>query len=238
MAAPPPVVSADLDLDLAERRAGAIVAERGGHRVVVGYGSPAGELAACVSAVGLAECSDVMTLALDGPAEQLGALVERFTGTSVAVGGAARRGGAWWCAVTSERVLVVCDAAARGRRLSAALTRGVERRAAVSVRDVSADTACLAVVGRRAPALLSELGAFGSVRDPRRVAPVRAASTAGVPVVWLLAADDQAVALAHRRDATVLWRAILDTGRRFGICCVGQDALARYALLRRGAGAR
>jgi hypothetical protein len=34
-------------------------------------------------------------------------------------------------------------------------------------------------------------------------------------------------------DAPVVWHAIERAGRPHGLCAVGQDALARYALLRR-----
>ena len=34
-------------------------------------------------------------------------------------------------------------------------------------------------------------------------------------------------------DAPAVWHAIERAGQRFGLCAVGQEALARYALIRR-----
>jgi glycine cleavage system aminomethyltransferase T len=221
-------------LDLLLSQAGAVPVMRDGKAVVANYGSAAGELAACVSAVGLADRSDLATLVLEGPSAQLGHLSQRLTGTEVAPGGAVLSGGAWWCAESAERMLVVCDAP-RGDRLHAVLRARVSRRSAVSLTDRSAVMTALAVVGRRTPALLAGLGVYGESGNPRHVPPLTAHAVTGADVLWLLQSDDQALALMAAGDAPAVWHAIERAGRRHGLCAVGQEALARYGLARRAA---
>ena len=203
-----------------------------GHAVVANYGSAAGELAACVSAVGLADRSDLAKLVLQGPPAQLQHLTQRLTGSELAPGGAVLSGGAWWCAESPERMLVICDAS-RGDRLHAVLHARVARRSAVALTDRSAKLAALAVVGRRASALLAELGVYGESGNPRHVPPLTVHTGTGAEVLWLLESDDKAVALMATEDAPAVWHTIERAGQRFGLCAVGQDALARYALIRR-----
>jgi glycine cleavage system aminomethyltransferase T len=203
-----------------------------GHAVVAHYGSAAGELAACVSAVGLADRSDLATLVLDGPPAQMRHLSQRLTGSALAPGGAALSGGAWWCAESPERMLVIC-ASERGDRLHAVLNARVARRSAVNLTDRSADLAALAVVGRQASALLAELGVYGTSGNPRDVPPLTAHTGTGADVLWLLESDDKALALMAAADAPAVWHTIERAGQRYGLCAVGQEALARYGLIRR-----
>ena len=204
----------------------------GGRVVVAHYGSAAGELAACVSAVGLADRSELGKLALEGPPEQLAHLSQRLTGTELAPGGAVLSGGAWWCAERPDRLLVISDPSV-GDRLQAALSARVARRSAVCLIDRSSDLAALAVVGRRASALLAELGVYGASGNPRHVPPLTAHALTGADVLWLLESDDKALALTSVADASAVWHRIERAGQRFGLCAVGHEALARYALIRR-----
>ena len=150
----------------------------------------------------------------------------------MAPGGAVLSGGAWWCAESAERMLVVCDAS-RGDRLHAVLHARVARRSAVTLTDRSAELAALAVVGRRASALLAELGVYGDSGNPRHVPPLTAHTGTGADVLWLLESDDKALALMAAGDAPAVWHTIERAGQRYGLCAVGQEALARYALIRR-----
>jgi glycine cleavage system aminomethyltransferase T len=219
-------------LDPVLRQAGGVLVMHDGHAVVANYGSAAGELAACVSAVGLADRSDLAKLVLEGPPAQLQHLSQRLTGSEVAPGGAVQSGGAWWCAESPGRMLVICDAS-RGDRLRAVLHARVARRLAVSLTDRTADLAALAVVGRHASALLAGLGVYGESGNPRHVPPLTAHTGTGAEVLWLLESDDKALALMAAADAPAVWHTIERAGARFGLCAVGQEALARYALIRR-----
>ena len=213
------------------QQAGGILVLRDGRAVVTHYGSAAGELAACVSAVGLADCSELTKLVLHGRSEQLRQLTSRVAGTEVAPGGAALSGGVWWCAESAERMIVLCDPRL-GERLGVQLRARVSRRASVELEDHSQDWAALAVVGRRTRPLLAELGVYGEAGDPRGVAPLTAHAMTGADVLWLLESDHKALALVPRAHAAQVWRTIDRAGQAFGISAVGREAVARYALIR------
>lgn len=218
-------------LEAIVRHAGGVLVLRHGRAVVANYGSAAGELAACVSAVGLSDCSELTKLELRGPGAQLRHVASRLAGTELAPGGAVLNGSAWWCAANPERMLVLCDPAL-GSRLQAQLQARAARRAPIVVEDRSADWSALAVAGRRARPLLAALGVYGESGDPRRVPPLTAHAVAGADVLWLLESDCKALALVPSAQAASLWRTIEHAGQPFGICAVGQEALARYGLIR------
>jgi glycine cleavage system aminomethyltransferase T len=213
--------------------AGGVLVLRHGRAVVANYGSAAGELAACVSAVGLADCSELTKLVLEGPSDQLRHLVSRVTAVEVAPGGAALNGGAWWCAESASRMIVLCDPML-GDRLHAQLRARVARRAPIVLADRSTDWAALSITGRRTRPLLAELGVYGEHGDPRCVPPLTTHAVTGVEVLWLLESDSKAIALVPRAGAGEVWHAIEHAGQRFGICAVGHEATERYALMRVG----
>lgn len=198
--------------------------------MVTSYGSAAGELAACVSAVGLADCSQMTKLVVSGPAGRLRELTRCLADAELALGGLVHEAGAWWCAESCERLLVLAepgaDPLARRPELAA------PDRSPVAVSDRSLDWAALAVVGQRAGAVLAALGVYDPSGEPRAAAPVAARTAAGVTATWVLQADDRALAVLPRADAPALWQAIAAIGRPWGICAVGQQAIARYALMR------
>jgi hypothetical protein len=207
-----------------------VFAPHPGRPVAVNYGSAAGELAACVSAVGVADRADLTMLVLEASPDQMGPLISRLAGGSVAPGGARFSGGAWWCAVSRERVVVVCEHR-QGDRLHAQLHAHAAQQPTLRVEDQTADWAAIEVVGRYADRVLRELGVYGASGDPRQAQPL----TAHAGALWLLESDFRALALVPQTNASAVWRAIERAGRRFGICAVGQDAIMRYGLIRRTA---
>jgi glycine cleavage system aminomethyltransferase T len=112
----------------------------------------------------------------------------------------------------------------------------VARHPAVTVTDHTAGWATLAVVGRRAPELLASLGVYGPSGDPRQAAPVAVCQVGPARAVWLLCSDTRALAALPRAAAPGLWRTIERAGRPLGICAVGEEALARYELIRPSTG--
>jgi len=219
-------------LDSIVARAGGVCVARPQHSVAVNYGSAAGELAACVSAVGLADRSDLTKLALRAAPAALDEIVSRFAGATIAPAGALPAAGAWWCAARPGTTIVVAEPE-RGGRLHDQLRAFAVRLPAVRIEDRSGDWAALALVGRRASPLLRALGVYGDHGDPRRARPLTSHPLAGAPCLWLLESDDQALALVAREQAAVAWTAIERAGRALGICAVGREAVARYGLIRR-----
>ena len=204
---------------------------RDGAATTSNFGSAAGELAACVSAVGLADCSQIVKLELEGHASHLRELVSDLAGAELAPGGAVFSGGAWWCAQSDERVIVLADPRA-GARLRAQLHSLLMRHAEISLADRTESWAALSVIGLRTHRVLADLGVYGDPRDPRQVSPLTTHTVAGVDVIWLLENDHKVLALTPSQEAGAVWQAIEHAGHRHGICAVGQEALARYALIR------
>jgi len=215
-------------------QAGAVFSRRDGHPTVIHYGSPAGELAVCVSAAGLVDRSALSKLVVHAPAAQLSQLTLRLAGGTLAPGGALHAAGAWWCAMAADRIVVLSEPGI-AVRLQARVRDHAVRCAALTVDDRSSDWAAFELVGRTAAPVLKALGAYGRSGDPRDVPPFTAASVAGADGHWLLESDRRALLLVPAESAADVWRAIERTGRPFGISCVGLEAASRYALLERGA---
>jgi glycine cleavage system aminomethyltransferase T len=214
------------------RKAGAVFTSHHGRSVAVNYGSAAGELAVCVSAVGLLDRSELTKLVLEAPPAQLDHLVPRFAGGPVAVGGALQTGGVWWCRSTANHVVVLCEPAIGGRLRDRLRTHTLQH-VALTVHDHSDDWAVIALIGRATPKLLTALGAYGESDDPRAVSPFTVGIVHGVEINWLLESDRDVLALVAQEHAGTLWRALEDAGRPFGISCVGREAASRYMLRER-----
>ena len=109
MAAAPPLL-AHSPLELQLQKAGATMVTRHGWWVAAHFGSSAGELALCATAVGLADRSDLGKLDLRGEAGAIELLVGQLSGGQISPGDALLAEGAWWCAVSPGHVLALCDA--------------------------------------------------------------------------------------------------------------------------------
>jgi glycine cleavage system aminomethyltransferase T len=212
--------------------AGAVFSMRHGRPTVLHYGSPAGELAVCIRAIGLLDRSELTKLVVEAPPAQLSHLVARMTGAAVAPGGALHADGAWWCGAAEGQVVVVC-APQVGERLLRRLRAQTIHQVAVTTHDRMLEWAAIGVVGRGAARLLSALGVYGASGDPRRAAPFTSHPLGGTDALWLLESDRRALALVPVQAAGAAWRAIEQAGRPFGISCVGTEAARRYALLER-----
>jgi glycine cleavage system aminomethyltransferase T len=225
-----PAEGASPSLDVVLRQAGAVFATHEGHSAAIHYGSAAGELAVCVSAVGLVDRSDLTTLALEAPSAQLVQLTSRLAGGEIAPGGALDAAGAWWCAAAPDTVVVVCRSEVRRRLIERLRVHASHQ---VSLRVLSLDFAALGLLGPRTPDVLRALGVYGANGDPRTVAPFGRGTIAGTGTCWLLESDRSALMLVDREHAGEVWRAIEHAGRPFGLSCVGHEAAGRYALLER-----
>jgi glycine cleavage system aminomethyltransferase T len=220
-------------------RAGAVFAPRHGQSVAVSYGSPAGELAACVKAAGIADASHLTKLEICGPAGRLADLTRHATGGSLAPGGVLNAAGAWWCGAGSatpsfsaQRVVVLCEPLL-GARLHKLLRARAARLPGLVVRDRSREWAAITVIGAAAPDVLRALGVFGTIGDPRDVPPFTSAELADAEALWLLESGHRALAVVPASVAGAAWHAIERAGRPYRMCCVGEEAVARYELLLR-----
>lgn len=195
-------------------------------RVPPHYGSPAGELAACVRRAGLVDRSDMQVLEIAGEASDVAGIVERATGWTLEPGGCAVANGTWWCARARGRVIALSEPGARSPLDLAAVPLPPD----LYVTDRSGELAAIGVVGG---ATLEVLAALGAVDDARLAPCFGAATVAGAGVELLIQSDRRAVLLTHRSAARQVWSAVEAVGRPFGLCYVGAEALARFELLER-----
>jgi glycine cleavage system aminomethyltransferase T len=189
----------------------------------------------------MADSSELTKLELSGPVAPLRDLVRWATGENLSPGGVIQAAGAWWCGVpdtpaertsTSGRVIVLCHPS-RGGRLRDHLAARTVRQPDVRLRDRTDDWAAITVLGAATARVLGSLGVFGESGDPRHVPPFTTGALEGLHAMWLLESEHRALVLIAGADADAAWHAIERAGRAQHICCVGQDALARYELLER-----
>jgi glycine cleavage system aminomethyltransferase T len=223
---------ADRELDTIVARAGGNLSGEDNRAVPIDFGSAAGELAACVSRVGLADRSDLVKLVLSGSPQTLERAIGELTGATLAPGGTLRTGATWWCAIGPEQAVAISEPAT-GDRLLVRVRLMSARHPSLAVVDLSDEWGAIQILGRRAGDVLAALGVYGAAGDPRSVAPVTRRRIAGARVTWLLQSDHRALAVMSHHEAPAVWRALNGAGRPFGICAVGREALARYALLAR-----
>jgi glycine cleavage system aminomethyltransferase T len=231
-----PLPRATGPLDPVLRRAGAVFGVHGGNLVALNFGSAAGELAACVHGVGLADRSEMAKLALEAPAAQLSDLVALLAGRGLGAGQAFYAHGAWWCGGAPGHAVILCDRPVADR-LRASLGSQRLRRFGPGVQDHSEEWAAIELIGRDAPKLLAELGAYDDPAATRLGPSFTTGTVNGALVHWLLESERGALALVDRADALATWQAIDHVGRAYGVAYVGQEAAARYRLFLRDAGA-
>ncbi|MGE4428366.1 MAG: hypothetical protein AB7G37_18070 [Solirubrobacteraceae bacterium] len=207
---------------------GAVCTSRSGRRVVAHFGSPGGELAACLTRAGLTVRADLAAFSLTADASRLELLARRMTALDLRPGGVSFVGGTTaWCRTADGSALRVVLPAARAASGRSALTsEAVHRVGGV----LGPPLAVLQLVGPTASAVLADLGAFGPSRDPSRGAPHVDLVLAGRPA-FVVAESMSSFLVVVEDDAAVdAWRAIGDAGRRHGLCPVGVEAVRRSAV--------
>lgn len=203
--------------------AGAQLGERDGHVVVALYGSTQGEIAACITHVGLADRSDLGTLEVRGGQSPLDrALADRLGDPPPRAGTARRQHGVWYLRLDTRRTLIV---GAHGV-LPGLAPVGISRdRADLVTRDIGDSIATLSVIGPRAVRLLTaadlpgdlEIGAIG--RDP-----------ADPSVIAILRESQRSfLILVRARAIDAFWGRLLPVGEPLGAAMIGCDALALLA---------
>lgn len=215
------------------RHAGAVMTQRDGWPVAAHYGSAAGELAVCVSGVGLAVRADLATFTIEAKPEAADRLLDRVLGHGLVPGGASLEAGAWWCrSAGAEELTVICPRS-MAARLVRTLSHEITRIAHADMVDRWEDRVVLGVIGRKTIGVLEALEVFGAAGDPRRASPCTTTALAGHAVTWLLQADTAALAVVELDGAAAAWQALDDAGRPHGISCVGIEAIDRYCLTTR-----
>jgi glycine cleavage system aminomethyltransferase T len=213
-------------------RAGAAMAARHGWLVAANFGSTPGELALCETAVGLADRSDLGKFELRAPRDDLDVLVGQLSGGEIRPGDALEAAGAWWCSVSHEHALVVCEAA-ETPRVSGAIDDAARWVSAASVTDSTQALAGIGLLGPSTRALLEELRSSEPEFEEDGAPELQVTRLAGVPVMVLRTAPERAVAFTERARGGELWDAFERAGDSLGIGHVGAEAVDRLPYARR-----
>lgn len=200
---------------------------RDGWNVAVDYGAGAEREADAARHTAVwADVSPLGKLELQGPADELSAIVaECADGAELERGTATRAGGAWWCPLTPTRALVVCDPAA----LAALRTRVGQAAAAaqrVGVLDVTTTFAALTIAGPRAREVLARLSAIDLRPQKTPVGGLRPGSVARQPAIVICESADRYLLMFGWATGEYVWSVISDAGHHLGGCPIGLDALA------------
>jgi glycine cleavage system aminomethyltransferase T len=192
------------------RAAGAQFELRDGWNVAVGYGSSEREAQACTETAGWVDVSHLGKLELQGAG-----IAER---AGLELGRATRRDGAWWCPLTPDRALVVCDRS----RLPSVRERVPEP---ASVVDVGTVFAALTLIGPLAREVFARFSAVDLRPQVTPVAGLRPGSIARQPGVIVREADDRFLFLFGWAVGQYMWTVVDDAARHLGGRPVGLDTL-------------
>jgi heterotetrameric sarcosine oxidase gamma subunit len=190
--------------------AGARFQQRDGWNIAVAYGSPAREAQACASTAAWADVSHLGKLELQatGIAAQ----------TDLELGRATRREGAWWCPLTPDRALVICEPG----ELAGARERIPEP---ASVVDVSTVFAALTLLGPLSREVFARFCAVDLRPQSTPVAGLRPGSIARQPGLIVREADDRFLLLFGWAVAQYMWTVVEDAACHLGGAPVGVDTL-------------
>jgi heterotetrameric sarcosine oxidase gamma subunit len=191
--------------------AGARFELRDGWNIAVAYGSPDQEAQAGGPAAAWADVSHLGKLELQG-----NGVCER---AGLELGRASRRGDGWWCPLTPDRALVICDAS----ELAAAREQVPEDASAV---DVTTVFAALTLVGPLSREVFARFCAIDLRSQVTPVGGLRPGSIARQPGVILREAPERYLFLFGWAIGQYMWTVVADAARHLGGRPLGMDALA------------
>jgi heterotetrameric sarcosine oxidase gamma subunit len=203
-------------LEPALAAAGARFENLHGWRVATGFGSPAEELEACRSGIGVADRSGIGKFELQGDLRELAGVLEGIDEVGL------------WRA-SPDRALALCEPAETAG-LRARLQDACARAPRCGVVEQTAGFAAIALYGPGARALLERLTAI-DVREPSLpLGGVRAGTVAGVAATLLRTGAEAYLALLSSSAAPDAWEIFLDAGEPLGARPVGEDSRPAAAI--------
>jgi heterotetrameric sarcosine oxidase gamma subunit len=221
------VVAARSPMERLARAAGAQVELRDGWNVAARFGDAARERALLAEGVAFADRCQMFKLELQASPDALAEIVAAASGGAVLEPGrAAHAGGAWWCPVTPERVLVLGEPGDGGlvRAAVAEATSGPST--TVTAVDVTSGLAALTLAGPEAGELLARFCAIDARPAVMPVGAFRPGSVARTPGYVLRDRDERLLVLVGWALGHYLWTVVADAAEHLGGGPVGVDALS------------
>ena len=218
-----PVVQSNIEAALVAD--GAVIEERDGWRVAVGYGDPAAEAKALAETVGVAELSCLGVIELIAPPASVEQVVTRVAGLQVRLGEGSWGADAWWCPVRPDRVLAVT-----GPANTLSLMERMEEAAAsapglCTVTDLTSALTAFCVAGPRARDNFARYCALDLRDREMPVGGFMPGSVGRVPGMLLRQSQDRYLHLFGAASAEYMWETVIDAAEELGGRPVGIDAL-------------
>lgn len=208
------------------RAAGARFELRDGWSVAVAYADIEREAETLAGSAGFADFSHLGKLELQAAPQDLLAIVAQATGgLRPELGEAERAARAWWCPVTSSRLLVVCEPCDL-TALHELVEAGLESAAGpASLLEVTTVFAALTVAGQLAREVLARFCALDLRPWMTPVGAVRPGSIARQPGIVVREAEERFLMLFGWAVGEYMWSQVEEATRHLGGAPVGVDAL-------------
>lgn len=217
-------------MERSARAAGARFEVRDGWNVAVGYADAEHEREALQARAGFADVSHLGKLEAQAGPDDLAAIVARCAGgAELEPGTATRAAAAWWCPVTREKVLVLCEPAALPG-LRASLEEAAAAAAGLaSVVELTTAYAALTIAGPLAREVFARFCALDLRPSVTPVDGFRPGSVARTPGIVLREDEERYLTLVGAALGQYLWTVVADAAGHLGGEPVGVDALEPLA---------